>query len=43
MLLKILRAYLAPYGRPIAVICLLQLFSTIASLYLPSLNAHIIR
>ncbi|HXC60170.1 MAG TPA: ABC transporter ATP-binding protein [Steroidobacteraceae bacterium] len=42
MLLKLLREYLAPYRRPIFVICVLQLLATIASLYLPSLNADII-
>jgi len=41
-LLRLLRTYLAPYQRPIAAILALQLGSTIASLYLPSLNAHII-
>src|SRR5262245_5035378 len=42
MLLQLLRKYLAPYKQLIAVICLLQLLATIASLYLPSLNADII-
>jgi ATP-binding cassette subfamily B protein len=42
MLLQLLRTYLAPYKRLIVGICLLQLVATIASLYLPSLNAHII-
>jgi ATP-binding cassette, subfamily B, multidrug efflux pump len=42
MLLQLLRTHLAPYRKLIAGICLLQLLSTIASLYLPSLNAHII-
>jgi ATP-binding cassette subfamily B protein len=42
MLLQLLRTYLAPYKRPIAVIVALQLVSTIMSLYLPSLNADII-
>jgi ATP-binding cassette subfamily B protein len=42
MLRQLLRTYLAPYKRLIAAICLLQLLSTIASLYLPSLNADII-
>jgi ATP-binding cassette, subfamily B, multidrug efflux pump len=42
MLLKLLRTYLAPYKRLIAAIVLLQLLSTIASLFLPRLNADII-
>ena len=42
MLLQLLRTYLAPYKRPIAGVVALQLLSTIASLYLPSLNADII-
>ena len=42
MLLRLLRSYLTPDRRLIAGICLLQLLSSIASLYLPSLNAHII-
>ncbi len=42
MLLRILKAYLAPYKGPIAAIVALQLLATIMSLYLPSLNAHII-
>jgi ATP-binding cassette subfamily B multidrug efflux pump len=42
MLWKILRKYLAPFSRPLAYVVLLQLVGTIASLYLPSLNADII-
>ena len=42
MLLRLLTTYLAPYKRPITAILALQLCSTIASLYLPSLNADII-
>ena len=42
MLLRLLRTYLAPYIRPIAMIVGLQLVGTIAALYLPSLNADII-
>jgi ATP-binding cassette subfamily B protein len=42
MLLRILREYLRPYKREITIIVILQLFATIASLYLPSLNADII-
>lgn len=37
-----MRVYLRPYQRPIAIIVLFQLISTIASLYLPGLNAQII-
>ncbi|MEP7016860.1 MAG: ABC transporter ATP-binding protein [Actinomycetota bacterium] len=42
MLVSLLRVYLRPYQRPIALIVLFQLISTIASLYLPGLNAQII-
>src|SRR5688572_18357684 len=42
MLLRLLRAYLKPYSRPLAIIVVLQLASTIASLYLPSVNGDII-
>jgi ATP-binding cassette subfamily B protein len=42
MLLRLLRQYLAPYRREIAVIVALQFVSTMAVLYLPSLNADII-
>ncbi|MGE0545625.1 MAG: ABC transporter ATP-binding protein [Kofleriaceae bacterium] len=42
MLLRLLRTYLAPYRRSIAVVVVLQLLSTIAMLYLPSLNGDII-
>jgi ATP-binding cassette subfamily B multidrug efflux pump len=42
VLIKILRAFLRPYARPLAVIVMLQLASTIATLYLPTLNADII-
>ncbi|HEX5046622.1 MAG TPA: ABC transporter ATP-binding protein [Gammaproteobacteria bacterium] len=42
MLLQLLKKYLRPYWRPIGVIVVLQLVSTIASLYLPTLNADII-
>ena len=42
MLLGILREYLHPYRRWIMAVALLQLVGTIASLYLPSLNADII-
>jgi ATP-binding cassette subfamily B protein len=42
MLLRLLETYLAPYKAPIAAIAALQLVATIASLYLPTLNADII-
>ncbi|WP_411078904.1 ABC transporter ATP-binding protein [Streptomyces sp. cmx-18-6] len=42
MLIKLLRAHLGPYKKPIALVVLLQLLQTCASLYLPSLNADII-
>ena len=42
MLIPLLRTYLGPYKRPIALVMVLQLISTIASLYLPGLNADII-
>jgi ATP-binding cassette, subfamily B, multidrug efflux pump len=42
MLLRLLRTYLRPYGRPLAIIVVLQLAATIASLYLPSINGRII-
>jgi ATP-binding cassette subfamily B protein len=42
MLQRLLRRYLAPYQRWITIVVLLQLVGTIASLYLPSLNADII-
>ncbi|MEJ7648301.1 MAG: ABC transporter ATP-binding protein [Nakamurella sp.] len=42
MLLRLYREKLRPYSQQIAVIMLLQLIGTIASLYLPSLNADII-
>ena len=42
MLTRLLRTYLRPYGRPLAIVVLLQLVGTMASLYLPSLNADII-
>jgi ATP-binding cassette subfamily B protein len=42
MLLRIARTYLAPYKVQLALILILQLVGTIASLYLPSLNADII-
>ncbi|MFF2076494.1 ABC transporter ATP-binding protein [Kitasatospora sp. NPDC058162] len=42
MLIRLLRAYLRPYSRPITLLVALQLVSTLASLYLPTLNADII-
>ncbi|MEO6887044.1 MAG: ABC transporter ATP-binding protein, partial [Jatrophihabitantaceae bacterium] len=42
MLTKLLRAFLRPYSRLLWGVVLLQLLGTIASLYLPSLNADII-
>jgi len=42
MLIKILREYLKPYKREIAIIVGLQLIGTLAALTLPSLNADII-
>jgi ATP-binding cassette subfamily B protein len=42
LLVRLLRARLAPYRNWLAAIVVLQLFGTIAALYLPSLNADII-
>lgn len=42
MLKELPRRNLAPYKRWIAIVVLLQLVGTIASLYLPSLNADLI-
>ncbi|WP_239334991.1 ABC transporter ATP-binding protein [Frankia sp. CiP3] len=42
MLIRILRAHLGPYTRPIMITVGLQLVATIAILYLPTLNADII-
>jgi ATP-binding cassette, subfamily B, multidrug efflux pump len=42
MLIRIVKEYLRPYKRWLAIIVVLQLVGTIASLYLPSLNADII-
>jgi ATP-binding cassette, subfamily B, multidrug efflux pump len=42
VLVSLLRVYLRPYQRAIVLIVLFQLVSTIASLYLPGLNAQII-
>ncbi len=40
--MRLLRSHLRPYGGEITLIVLLQLVSTLASLYLPSLNGEII-
>ena len=40
--LRLLRTRLAPYKRPIVLLVALQLFQTVATLYLPTLNADII-
>jgi ATP-binding cassette subfamily B multidrug efflux pump len=42
MLLALLRQYVRPYRRLVAVVMALQLISTLASLYLPTINAAII-
>jgi ATP-binding cassette subfamily B protein len=42
VLIRLLRAFLRPYKRPIALLVLLQLLQTCATLYLPTLNADII-
>ena len=42
MLLALLRQYVRPYRRLVAVVMVLQLISTLASLYLPTVNAAII-
>jgi ATP-binding cassette, subfamily B, multidrug efflux pump len=42
VLIRVLRAYLRPYRRPIALVVLLQLIQTLATLYLPTLNADVI-
>jgi ATP-binding cassette subfamily B protein len=42
MLLRLLRAQLRPYGKPIALVVLFQFVQTLATLYLPTLNADII-
>ncbi|HTY33248.1 ABC transporter ATP-binding protein [Mycobacterium sp.] len=42
MLLALLRQYIRPYRRLVAVLTALQLTSTLASLYLPTVNAAII-
>ena len=42
MLTRLLRSFLRPYARPLLIVVGLQLVGTMASLYLPSLNADII-
>ncbi|MGP9020974.1 ABC transporter ATP-binding protein [Streptomyces sp. BR1] len=42
MLIRLLRTHLVPYKKPIALLVLLQLLQTCATLYLPTLNADII-
>jgi ATP-binding cassette, subfamily B, multidrug efflux pump len=42
VLIVVLRRFLRPFSRPLLAITLLQLGSTLAALYLPSLNADII-
>jgi ATP-binding cassette subfamily B multidrug efflux pump len=42
VLTRLLRTYLRPYRRELTYVLVLQLIGTIASLYLPSLNADII-
>ncbi|MGW0579320.1 ABC transporter ATP-binding protein [Streptomyces sp. NPDC002920] len=42
MLIRLLRTFLRPYRKPIALLLLLQFLQTCATLYLPTLNAHII-
>ncbi|HXW46969.1 MAG TPA: ABC transporter ATP-binding protein, partial [Streptosporangiaceae bacterium] len=42
MLIRLLREYLRPYRRQLSLVLLLQLAQTLATLYLPTLNADII-
>jgi ATP-binding cassette, subfamily B, multidrug efflux pump len=42
LLVRLLRSYLRPYRTPLAYVLVLQLAQTIATLYLPTLNADII-
>jgi ATP-binding cassette subfamily B protein len=42
VLFQLLRTQLRPYRRPVALVVLLQLAQTLATLYLPTLNADII-
>ena len=42
MLIRLMRRHLRPYSRPLLLVVLLQLVQTLATLYLPTLNADII-
>ncbi len=42
MLIRLLRTYLRPYRGPLTMVVIFHLVGTIASLYLPRLNADII-
>jgi len=42
VLVRLLRSQLRPYARPVALVVVLQLVQTLATLYLPTLNADII-
>jgi ATP-binding cassette, subfamily B, multidrug efflux pump len=42
VLIRLLRDHLRPYRRPLVLVVLLQLVQTLATLYLPTLNADII-
>jgi ATP-binding cassette subfamily B multidrug efflux pump len=42
LLIRLLREYLRPYRKPLSLVLLLQLAQTLATLYLPTLNADII-
>jgi ATP-binding cassette subfamily B protein len=42
VLIRLLRTHLSPYKKPIALLVVLQLLQTSATLYLPTLNADII-
>jgi ATP-binding cassette, subfamily B, multidrug efflux pump len=42
VLMRLMRSYLRPYRKPLALVLLLQLAQTLATLYLPTLNADII-
>jgi ATP-binding cassette subfamily B multidrug efflux pump len=42
VLIRLLRSYLRPYRKPLALVLLFQLAQTLATLYLPTLNADII-
>jgi ATP-binding cassette, subfamily B, multidrug efflux pump len=42
VLIRLLRTYLRPYHKPLAFLLVLQLAQTLATLYLPTLNADII-